>query len=237
MAFYIHGIGIRRISECFDVGIRKLTAEFIRQGITIRTQSEQETIKWSLMDAEKRTKQVEACHIASKGRVRGKPEKIKHANTKMLNASIDSIHEQNVVDFLTEKQYSFIPQFACDVYNIDIVINTTIAVEVFGGWWHRYGEHRAIAQKRFEKLIDSGYSIIILYLGKGHPFTSFIGDELVAFIDEVSRNKATVSKHRVIWGNSNTVTTFCRDSIDTAFITPTKNVIDPITGRYKSVPK
>ena len=64
IALYDHGVGVRGISSRLNINVNMLTSEFKRQGIKLRTQSEQEKAKWSLMTTKQREYQVDACHKA-----------------------------------------------------------------------------------------------------------------------------------------------------------------------------
>ena len=88
-----------------------------------------------------------------------------------------------------------LPQLAIDRYNIDIAIHKpTIALEVFGGYWHFYGRHAGRFAQRCKYITDSGFTIVIVVIGRNGLNTGLIGDYIVALSQKLSSDPSSASK-------------------------------------------
>lgn len=233
IALYRYGIGLRGVAERLDVPIMALKSEFKRQGIKLRTQSEQETIKWSLMTKEQRANQVSN---ANKSMIGYKPSVDSLLKTSNSRSRRTSIYETKFADYLASRGISFKEQVPIHIYNVDFVIGN-VAVEIFGGNWHSFGAHANRFRKRSEEIFNSGYALAILTIDKPNTMSDRVCGNFVSLIDVLNCDKASVGKYGVVWSTSNTITTGCLDNIESALINPSTNIRDRVTGRYKSVPR
>ena len=231
IALYNYGIGLRGIADRLDIPIAKMTSEFKRQGIKLRTQSEQEVKKWSIMDKEKRLKQVEACHNSTKGVPQKHSALVKMAQSRCKRRSL---YEEVFESALIDSGISFEAQFPIDKYNIDFVIGN-VAVEIFGGKWHSHGSHILRFPERTKKIFDSGYALVVLYITEPKFFSREICSDFIKFIYKLSIDKSSIGKYWVVWRTLNTVTHGCSDSIDVALVSPFANIRNRVSGRYESV--
>lgn len=234
IALYNYGIGLRGVAERLDIGVRNLTTELRNQGVKIRTQSEQEFVKWSLMSKEQRINQVEACHKATLGVTPSEATLNKMAKSRQKNLNINmSAYEDEILKKLPFD--NIIRQKAIGRYNIDFTIGN-IAVEINGGNFHRFGEHALRHRERSKKIFDSGYGIVFIYIYKETCISS-VSNQLISLINAIGTDKASIGKYWVIWSTPNLISTGCLDNIEDALISPTRNIRDRVTGRYKSIPR
>lgn len=231
IALYKYGIGLRGVAERMDVPLGLLRAEFNRQGVKLRTQSEQEIIKWKLMDTSQREHQVKAAHDATRGKPVSREQLLKTALTRSRRSSV---YEDAIADDFRSAGIIFEEQFPIDIYNIDFVVGN-VAVEIFGGEWHGHGAHAARFPERSKKIFDAGYSLLILNIGKHESFTNRVRSDFVEFVKVMSVDKSSIGKYRVVWCTLNCVSFGSRDDIDIAMVRPTRNIRDRETGRYVSV--
>lgn len=232
---YVSGVSVNELAKRCRITGKDIKSLIIDNGVTIRTRSQAEKIKWSLMSDSARANQVKACHEAGKGREVTIQESMKRAKGRERAGYTNSIHEQRFFDLMANRNIALIPQTACNVYNIDFTIGT-VAVEIHGGHWHSYGRHKTVFAKRTKKLIDSGYTVIILNVTATHPLSDSVADYMADLIQESRRNKPQFGKHRVVWGAGEYVTAFGLDSIDNALVSPFKQARDSTTGRYETIP-
>lgn len=233
IALYQHGIGVRGISERLGIGIVKIRNELIRQGFKIRTASEQEAMKWSLMSNEQRLAQVHNAHKSTVGRIPSDDTLRKIAQARGKRSSI---YEEKIENILVNAGIPFEPQFPVDKYNIDFVIGN-IAMEVFGGNWHSTGNHFARFAVRSKQIFDSGYCLVILQITKRQRFSTDFSSNLVSFINQLRLDESSVGKYWVVWGNFDAVTTGSLDNIELALKNPFTNIRNRETGRYQSIPR
>ena len=120
---YIAGKSINKLASENGVG-RYAMARILRdEGLVLRTQSEAEKIKWSLMTAKQRANQVRASHAATVGRHVSEREIVLRAKTREVNWTKHS--SRNEIRLLAMLDWSdcITPQKAVGIYNIDIALN------------------------------------------------------------------------------------------------------------------
>lgn len=226
IGLYIYGIGIRGVSKRLDIPIGKLTGEFKRQGVKIRTQSEQDTIKWSLMTSSQRLNQVKSANAARIGMKVSHKSLIRKANSieKSKNITI-SPYETIINEFIISRGYSTIIQKAVSKYNIDIFVNPNIAVEIFGGGWHFHGNHLSSFTERTKEIFNSGNSLIVVHI-TAKSCIATIRSNLMLIIDFLSTNKPVIGKYWVVWGTGNSISFGGLDNIDVALVRPSSNKLN-----------
>jgi very-short-patch-repair endonuclease len=200
---YIIGESIKKLAAEWRVDRNVIKKCLLENGVTVRNQSQSETIKWKRMSAETRSAQVLAAHKAARGSVRTVDQKIAHAISRERSWGNISLVECVVANHLTNLGYSVIQQKAIYIYNVDIAIKSArVVVEIFGGNFHASGSHAAIFQQRTKDILDRGWSVIIVWIdGRRYPLDASGNNRIAAFVEEASRNPTGASKYRMIFGN------------------------------------
>ncbi|KKL03543.1 hypothetical protein LCGC14_2625110 [marine sediment metagenome] len=200
---YLSGESINQLSKIFGIS-RSVAARILTEnGIELRNQSEAEKVKWDRMTAGQRERQVDAAHKATKGKEKTFEVLCKAAIAREKKPSNIGKDEIRLKRMLETRGHIVIGQKAVGPYNIDLGVvasETTVAVEVFGGWWHWYGKHAAIIDKRFRYLLNRGWYIIVVNSTDRHPITENTADYISDLINSISRNPPTFCKYWVIRG-------------------------------------
>jgi len=236
VALYRTGLSENALAKCFGVSRRAIAARLTAAGVVRRTQSEAERIKWSQMTPTQRRRQIRAAHAAKRGRAVSLETKCKHAITvekRLLNISPKEIELRHM---LLRRGIEVVPQKAIGPYNCDLAA-APVAVEVYGGNWHWYGRHLARTEQRFRYLLDAGWFVYVMVVNQSFPLTGAGADHLVAYIQQVRRNKAARTEYRVVWGAGEFVVSGSADDEHITIIPPFACARDPATGRYRRVPR
>lgn len=107
---------------------------------------------------------TQAAHMATRGKPQPESLIYRIAIGKERTLPNVSHAERIVADGLQEAGINIIPQKAVGKYNIDIAIpEFSIAVEIFGGKWHLYGNHARRFRERFDYIINAGWLPIIIW--------------------------------------------------------------------------
>ncbi len=220
---------IQDIARELGVSRSVISHRLINGGVTIRTMSEASFLSATRQTPKQRLDRVKNAHDAIRGTHNTRETKVKRAKTVEYNCTIDSGLESMVFESMLDRGIRMNPQTAIDIYNVDFTIDSSIVVEIFGGNWHFYGRHRARHTERYKKIIDSGYTVIILHITNPYPFTNAVADDMAAYIKRLSRDKSIIGKNRMVWGTFDRVTTFGRDSVDETLIVPPKHFRNRIT--------
>lgn len=218
-----------------EAGINRWTfrQRLIEAGITPRSQSEAETIKWSRMSPEKRIRQVSAAQDAARGRSAPFEELCLRAKMREGNLNYNvSTDEITLGNWLTEMGIGVVHNFAIGPYNCDIRTGPII-VEVWGGHWHP----KPIDTKRTKYILDAGYSVLIIDLEKSrYPLTRLVTDYAIALIEETGGDPTGRRQYWMVRGDGELIfKRFNDDNI--SLIPPFTSSRDPANGQYKRVPR
>ena len=115
--FYASGNSENSTSKHFGVSRTVVRRILTQRGAHIRSQSESETLKWSGMTPEARSRQVRRAHEATKGAPVPIERRVKAAQSKERNKTVESPFEQSVIDMLMDRGVDFTIQKAIGVHN------------------------------------------------------------------------------------------------------------------------
>jgi hypothetical protein len=227
------GIGASGIVKQLGVPIGAIKRAFAKEGLTLRNRSEQQFARMANADPAERKRLTDAAHRA----VRGKPLSLA-ARLRIAQAGKrhSSVTEDRVADELQQRGIEFDRQFPIHVYNADFLIQPAgagalpIAMEVFGGHWHRYGEHARRFPERSRQILSS-HHLLILWATPMFPLAAGL-EHAITQLELLRRLPAPVGQYRVIWGELGLTATGCAEDVERALIPPTENRRDPATGRY-----
>lgn len=206
---YIAGESEKALSDIFGISRPTIARELIKRNIKRRSMSDSIKLAFSKTTPEFRMKMTEKAHNAVRGSKRSFDDLAKRAKGVEKCPGNVSPAETDLANMLTNSGFNVTQQKAAGIYNIDISIDKfSIAVEIFDGGWHLYGSHFTRFFERTKYLLDSGWSVIIVWLRadqpksytKGWPLTTGARDYIFSFCDLASLNPAFVSQYRVING-------------------------------------
>jgi very-short-patch-repair endonuclease len=233
---YQEGWSENRLAKHLGVSRPVIRRRLLESGVHIRSQSEAEALKWSLMTPEQRARQVEAAHKAARGRPKTIEEKLKLATTRYRLGHMSS-YEVIFANMLGRLGLAVIPQAPCGPYNIDLAVGP-IAVEIFGGGFHMSGRHLARAHERAKYLFDAGWHILAIWVDKRrYPLTIHAAEYLATWLKELRRDPPPIGQYRVIRGNGEPVALGSANDNHITFKPAFTNGRDPRTGRYIRVPR
>ena len=217
---YEGGESLKRISIDTEISRPIITAIIRNAGVRIRRGPEAQKIAFARMSPEERMAMTASAHDAVRGKRRSEDFLLKQAQSRQAGGKSASPAEEKIISILESRGIQCSPQLAVGKYNIDIAIGP-VAVELFGGGWHAYGRHAARSRNRFRYILDAGYfSLIVWHAMKGIiDDPCFIADEIIATIDEVSRDPSLVGKYRMIRSDGNLVTGVI-DNVDYVTLVP-----------------
>jgi hypothetical protein len=136
---------------------------------------------------------------------------------------------------LQDRGIPTIAQQAIGPYNCDLGAYP-VAVEVFGGGWHWYGDHVAIVPKRFRYILDAGWHILAVKIDAAFPLTSVTADYIAAYIQQARSDPSSRREYRVIRGAGETLASGSADD-DQISIVPTFTAGRNVLGQYTRVPR
>lgn len=234
---YQSGVGVGGIAKFFGYSEPQVRKLLSGAGIPLRGRSEQQRARTRASTPEAIAKSVQKAHAARRGQADPLEAKIKRAkHWQSVGKNRASKYELLLADALIKNGHRITYQLAVGPYNCDLA-TPSVAVEVFGGNWHWTGRHLARTEERFRYIMNRGYSIIAINIGRRFPFSSAVADYVSDLINELSSDPSRTRKYRVVWGAGEFSTGGCADDEHFSIEPPFTSVRDPASGRYITVPK
>ncbi len=145
---------------------------------------------------------TKAAHDAIKGAKRTYEDLCKRAIAKQFNHPKLTRWESLFFDFLRANDIPFTCSKAIGKYNVDFLVDTSIAVELFGGSFHATGRAADRLHERMKFLIENGFNVYIVWCLSDET-SIFPGcfDDFVTFRKSISGNETPVGQYRVIWSD------------------------------------
>jgi hypothetical protein len=172
------------LAKAFGVSRPVIVRRLEEFGIVRRTQGETNRLLIASRTSEQRQAYSKAAHDAVRGTHATFETKCKNALTRQERQLGISPAEQLLHRWLIDRGVESIPQKAIGPYNADLAIDHT-AIEIYGGGWHASGHHIKRAAERRRYLIESGYSILIIWVdGRKWPLSHYVADYIVSFISQ-----------------------------------------------------
>lgn len=182
-SMYQDGQSENAISKHFGVSRSPIRKVLLRAGVSPRTQSEAEKLKWSQMDEETRANQVKNAHIANTGVTKTVEHRMNMAKTRE-RLKYDFLIGHGEVEFcklLSDRGIDFTHQKAAHTYNIDIA-SGSIAMELSSDRG-RYAMFNPKEIKRAENLLKCGYHTVAIEFDSVDTLI-VCADNILAYVDE-----------------------------------------------------
>lgn len=203
VSMYQSGVSVKQIAYVLGHSRDWVNTRLHQAGIVPRGRSESMFLRMSQTSQEERRRLSDAAHIAAKNRRRPYEEKCKIALTRECNLCSISKAEILCREMLEARGFHCTAQKAIGPYNIDVAIDVPpIAVEIFGGGWHFHGHHAATHHKRFEFLLNCGYTpVIIVVDGRRYPLDIGAIEYIVALSEQICRGESVWCENHMIRGD------------------------------------
>jgi Helix-turn-helix domain len=216
---YVAGESEKALAEAFGVSRQPIRRLLIESGVPIRGRSEAMYARMANTSPEDRAKLSDAAHAA----VRGVPKSAEFllaraAGVERRGASYGNVSaaEQILMKTLEAQGLKVTPQKAIGPYNVDLATGT-VAVEVFGGGWHRTKSHG----ERLRYILDAGWDMIYIWVdGRHFPLAAGAAEYVIAHAEIRDRDPAAPRGYWVIRGGGQFVAKGSADGDDLPDIIP-----------------
>lgn len=197
------GESTNALAKSYGVARHAIDRRLRAAGIEPRGQVDANRLSFSTRSPDEIRRNIAAAQDAVRGVKRSPEEMIRRAQVRERSprwiADHTSALEMQFGRWLDERGVSYVPQKAVGPYNIDFACGA-VAVEINGGAWHGYGEHRERAPERYRHILTAGWNLVIVWAGARRiPLTSASADAVVEFIRDA--DPLLRGQHRVIWGD------------------------------------
>lgn len=196
---YLSGESEYGIANKLGVSRSVIRRRLLERGVEVRGRSEAGAARAARMTPEERMAQVAAAHEAKRGTPNPHESLVQAAKTRQRRGIGISKTEAEFAKLLEDRGVEFVQQLAVDTYNCDFAIHP-VAVEVFGGSWHWYGDHIAQAPERTRHFLNVGWHVLIVTDYGGVPLTGETADYVVSFVQLARAHPSIRREYRVVRG-------------------------------------
>lgn len=215
-----------------------LRNRFHALGLTVRDSSNAHIASAARQTKEQRSAWTKAAHDAVRGSKRSFNDLCKRANGVEKNPPPMSKHELHFTELLKEnlgmwRKVQF--QKAVGIYNLDFVVDDSIAVEIFGGGFHGYDRHLARHQDRVRYILNAGFHVLILWVIKPTDYFWTVAIQQLHSLREFSCCHPTAPRqYRVVWRDGKFIHS-CDAQSDNFPIKPAFKRLRDANGRYYTI--
>lgn len=198
-SLYLAGESVKGLADRFGVSRGVIFDRLTATGVHIRGFDESAPLQASRRTTESKRLGAHAAHDAIRGTHAPWERKCLHAQTVEKSPNIDGNVSQNEIDlrqYLRNIEIETVPQKAIGGYNCDLAAYP-VAVEVFGGYWHWYGNHALRFAERTHYLLDQGWLLYIVQADKS-SITPATADHVAAYMESVRRDPSVSREYRVV---------------------------------------
>lgn len=202
------GESTNALAKSYGVSRQVIDRRLRAAGVEPRSQAEANRLSVSKRSPEENARNAVAAHDAVRGKKRTEAEMLLRAQVRERSYAWKEDHtsalELRFARWLTALDVPFVPQKAIGPYNVDLAC-AGVAVEIHGGAWHGYGEHRERAPERYRHILSAGWNLAIVWAGARRvPMTSASADVVADFVRRATRD-ALRGQHLVVWGDGEIV--------------------------------
>lgn len=196
-SMYQDGKSENAIANHFGVSRNVIRKRITEAGISPRTQSEAEKLKWAQMGEQARANQVKHAHNAVRGMTKSESAKEAMALTRELVKydHLIGIGEVEFSDLLNDRGIDHVHQKAIKFYNVDFAIGK-VAVE-FTADCGRYTAFNPKEIKRAKHLLECGYHVVAVEFDCIESMIN-CADYIISQIEIANSLDASISEYWVI---------------------------------------
>lgn len=193
---YERGESPNSIANRIGVTRPTLVARLKEHGVDIRGHADAARLEWTKMTPEQRLNMVEPAHNARRGQSATDFEKLRRAKTVESGrfASI-GVFEEHLHKVLVSKGRNVVPQAALGIYNLDLLVDERIAVEIGTAPVNRYRTKYGL--RRLEKIAKAGLSFFYIHVSRKDAAIAVV-DKIIAHIDEMRCLPSGTREKRVV---------------------------------------
>lgn len=194
---FINGMSVKALAEKFGVSRSVITNRLIKNGIKPRNRSESMFNRMAHASVEERKNITHKANLATRGKSANRKRLVKGAITRVNKPKFIGFGEEELKNSLIKIGFDVVSQLAFDIYNIDLVVNGNIAVEVKIGCTNPLRIKKHVVKT--EKLINSGYGVVWICATSRESFIANLGN-FISFLNVFCSNPSSIGKYRVISG-------------------------------------
>lgn len=200
---YRSGLGTEDVAKQLPFPISSAWVyNFLRDEGVLRTRQEAMDLVFAKRTPEQHTAWTAAAHDAVRGSTRTEESLCRGARTRFEKQLGVSEVDRMMAEWL--RPHESILQKDVGRYNVDVLVNDTVAVELLGHSSHnRGGPQSARAADRAKYILSTGLNLLYVWITEGDVWRlrREAADYALAFLEKTSSDPAFRGEYRVIWGD------------------------------------
>lgn len=223
---YQSGMTLDEVAGRFGTTLGNLSRAFRKRGWPARSGSEAMLLRMRGTPPEERSANATAAHNAVRGMKRSASDLEARAVARQQHGHGISVLDRHFRGLLAQcggdvEEASL--GVAVGPYNVDIAISPAIAVELWGGAWHRGGRAAARHQQRTRYLLDAGWNVVIVECAaECFALSRAAAEYVLTFREGIGSDPAAKRQYRVVRGTGQEIIRGCAECDDFPFKLPNR---------------
>lgn len=193
---YKEGVSILALSKEYGVSRIVIKNRLIENGEQFRSGSEANFLRMKKLSKEERMQLTKKAHDAVRGKTQSPKTRLRISTCRYIHQTHKGFGEDIFQAKLINLGYKVLGQFPLKGYNIDLLVNNSVAVEIASGGVSKVkSKHN---RTKIKNILELGYSIIYLTFSNNNLFIKNL-DNCIPFIEQICRDHCSIGPHyRVI---------------------------------------
>lgn len=184
------------LAQAFGVHRSRIARIVRANGGAVRGGGAANLLRFSRAPVEQRLAITAAAHAAVRGRPVGRAHQLAIAESRATGRVRIGAGEVEMIERLRERGHVIRPQAAIDVYNVDLLIDDSVVVEMRNDTARP--THFPAQLRRLEKIRSLGWPVLyICFRAVENVWLNF--DHIIADIDALDRLPTGVGEYRMVW--------------------------------------
>lgn len=194
---FLEGWSVQALAKHFKVARGTISKRLQEEGINPRNRQEASLVRMSKLSINERKHLVKNANDT----LRNKPTNVerlkKAAKFREINPykRIFGFGESELYELFVQHGFSVEKQVAFDIYNLDLLVNHSIAVEISSGCRNPF-KVKKYAEK-VKKLTNSGYGVLWIFAGTKDEIILNLSN-LITYFERTCTNPSFIGQYRVI---------------------------------------
>lgn len=195
--FYLSGSSLKELAQKYGVARDTIAKRLTSLNINLRTPVEASAVRYSKLTFEERQKLVKNANIA----VRNKPAKRQRLKKAAVTRNVKpakhlfGFGEDELYNLFINHGFSVEKQAVFDIYNIDLLVNRNIAVEISCSTRNPFRIKRYT--EKIKKLTNSGYGVLWIFAKTKDEIILNL-DNLITYFKATCTDPTFIGQYRVI---------------------------------------
>ena len=196
IADYLSGKSVLQLHKEYGIERNTVSDTLLRAGIQLRNGSEANFIRMSRMTEAERRDITKSANISVRGKKQASDLRTKITKGREIAKTHMGLGEELLTDLLTHSGFNCVQQSAFQRYNIDILVNDSVAVELTtNSAGSVFTTSRTV--EKIKDLTNAGINVLFISFNIEQSLVKCL-DDIISDINFLQSNPSSIGQYRVV---------------------------------------